>query len=96
MFVAVPGEQCEGCIFHVSIEHAVLAYVMPDPPVHVLDAKLCRPVSTGSIPLPVWHKLFSILVQHGKINPQQAQLGFFVGFLSIPEVGAELKLVVVF
>ena len=59
--MAVPGEQYGGCIFHVNIEHAVLAYGMPDPPVHVLDAKLCRPVSTGSISLPVWHKPFFIL-----------------------------------
>ena len=61
-FVAVPGKQCWGCIFHVNIEHAVLVYCMPDPPVHVLDAKLFCPVSTGSISLPVWHKLFSILI----------------------------------
>ena len=76
VFVAVPGEQCGGCIFHVNIEHAVLAYGMPDPPVHFLDAKLCRPVSTGSILLPVWHKPFSILVQHGKINPQHNKLSW--------------------
>ena len=81
-------------IFHVNVEHAILAYCMTD---HVLDAKLfCCPVPAESISLLVWHKPFSILVQHGKINPQQAQLGFFVGFLSIPEVDAELKLVVVF
>ena len=85
-----------GCIFHVNVKHVVLIYGMPDPPVHVLDAKLFCPVSTGSISLPVWHKPFSILVQHGKINPQQTQLGFFGGFLTIAEVGAELKLSVVF
>ena len=70
---------------------------MTDPPAHVLDTKrFCCPLAAESISLPVWHKPFSILVQHGKINPQQAQMGFFVGFLSIPEVDAELKLVVVF
>ena len=46
VFVAVPEEQCGGCIFHVNVKHAVLTYGMPDPSVHVLDAKLFCPVST--------------------------------------------------
>ena len=84
-------------IFHVNINHTVLTYCMTDPPAHVLDTNFfCCPVPAESISLLVWHKPFSIFVQHGKINLQQAHLGFFVGFLSIPEVGAELKLVVVF
>ena len=95
--MAVPGKQCWVRIFHVNINHTILAYCMTDPPAHVLDTKrFCSPVPSESTSLFVWHKPFSILVQLGKINPQQAQLGFFVGFLSIPEVGAELKLVVVF
>ena len=97
VFVAVPGKQRWVRIFHVNIDHTILAYCMTDLPAHVLDAKLfCCPVPAESISLLVWHKPFFILVQHGKKNPQQAQLGFFVEFLSIPEVGAELKLDAVF
>ena len=53
VFVAVPGKQCWGCIFHVNVNHAVFTYGMADfPAAHILDAKLfCRPVPAGSISL---------------------------------------------